>query len=378
MGTRPQTLLIFTQDPGAANCVADLPCALGALGWKVHLLTRGVAGSYLARRGISSCEVPSACSADALLAELEPTLCLVGTAGDPDTFGLALIDAARRVGIPSVGVMDACMNAASRFCGRSKAPLTHAPDWLLVPDEATKDAMAMIGYPTERMVLCGHPHYDYVLAERRRLSALDRNGFRKRLGVHPESHQPVVLYAAERLLGPTPGTLQYSEQYTLSGYSGSIGREEIVLEEFLGAVDCLAVRPYLILRLHPTALPGEYDAYAHKFDQVSQGELALEMIHVSDLVVGMSSMFLLEAVIMGIRTLSILPLVEEQDWLPSIRMGYTPCVNTRETLQSTLASLVRASDPVAARPMPAGFVGDALGRLVDSILRIASVRLRHG
>ena len=54
-----------------------------------------------------------------------------------------------------------------------------------------------------------------------------------------------------------------------------------------------------------------------EFDYFSQKELPLEVVYASDLVVGMTSMLLYEAALMGKVCLSIMPRSIEKAWLPS-------------------------------------------------------------
>lgn len=78
-----------------------------------------------------------------------------------------------------------------------------------------------------------------------------------------------------------------------------------------------------------------------EFDFISSGGSPLELIYAADLVVGLTSMLLLEAALLGKPTLSIVPRRGEMDFLPTIRMGITPCVTTREQLSSALAGLLQ-------------------------------------
>jgi hypothetical protein len=371
----PASVLLFVEDPGAANYVAGLPPAFAGRGLSCRLFATGAAVEYLRQRGIAAEAIPPGATAAQHLAALRPDLVLVGTSENPDTLGLALVTEARRLGVPSLGAVDALANSDHRFRGRSCQPLAHAPDWLLVPDQATADAFAALGYPPGRAVVCGHPHYQAVRAVSARLASQDRSQVRR--AVLPEAALPrqVVVFAAEISDGLNPAQYQRSPEYTLAGRGGSTARTAIVLEELLDALPLLRPRPYLVLRMHPKNHPDEFAAYAAEIDHVSRGGSPLELLHAADLVVGMTSMLLLEASLLDRLTLSIVPRPAERDWLPTTRSGLTPCATRREELRALLPQLL------AVPSAPSGLASALPDRPEEAILgvvRRALERKTHG
>jgi hypothetical protein len=95
-----------------------------------------------------------------------------------------------------------------------------------------------------------------------------------------------------------------------------------------------------VLRLHPKNTRDEFAAYLGEFDEVSAGGDPLALIHSADAVVGMTSMLLLEAALLGRPTLAIVPRAVERDWLPSIRAGVTRCATTRAEVAAELARVM--------------------------------------
>ncbi len=361
-------VLIFAEDPGAANYVAPLPTSLTERGWHTIVLAAGIAKGYLLARGVNTEAVQPSATAVQILDRIRPRVLLVGTADNPGTLGLALVAAARSAGITSVGVVDAPMNAEYRFRGRSDAALTFAPDWLLVPDEWTKQAFVALGFPATQAVVCGHPHYDYVRETAARLAAEERNVLRQRVLPGVPANQKVVVFVVEgveklRPLLPEP----LIHEYTLTGRGTSTGRTEILFEEFLDAIQAVTPRPYLVLRPHPKNTPDDYVAYLSGFDLVHTGGSPLELVYSADLVVGATSMLLLEAALLGRPTLSILLRADEKEWLPSIRTGVTPYVTTRAGLQSVLVDLLRAGSQPPPIDSHKIIVGGSLQRTVELI-----------
>lgn len=364
-------VMIFVEDPGAANSVAGLPDEFAAHGHRTRLFAAGFAAEYLRQRGVIAETVPPDATARRLLSDIRPQLVLVGTSENIDTIGLPLIVEARAHSADTVGVVDAPGNSAYRFRGRRSDPLAYAPDWLMVADDRTRREYANLGYPEHRIVVCGHPQFDFVRTEGARLAAEGIGAVRRRLFPRFTGDRPLVVFIAELSSGICDGDYQRTDDYTLSGRGQRDGRTEIVLEEFLDSLSAVEPRPYVVLRLHPKSPPGHLDAFRGEVDEVSAGP-PLDTVYAADLVVGMTSMLVCEAAILGKPTLSIVPRASELPSLPGFELDLVPAVTTREALRAELPRLLagRASVPAsqsegAALERMARFVASRLaGRAV--------------
>ena len=280
-------------------------------------------------------------AAKELLSKFKPRLALLGTSANPDTFGFDLIAEAHDLGVMTIGVLDAFGNADYRFRGHTVNPLAHAPEWLAVPDKWTKNAYTSLGYPSERIAVCGHPHYDYVLEATERLGESDRQVLRRVMFPFNHEDAPVVIFGAEPFIGLNPGKYGRKHNYTLEGRGNKLNRTEIVLEEFLDVIVRVKPIPYLVLRMHPRNTREELASFLGYFHQVSDDGVSLDLLFAADLVVGMTSMLLQEAAIMGRRTLSIVLRGAEKESLPMVRAGIIPCVSTQDELRTILPELLR-------------------------------------
>jgi hypothetical protein len=362
-------ILIFAEDPGPALYAAPLAEALAAKDWRVVVYAAGLARNFLRQRHIPFVPVDGSITAESILHQVQPRCLLTGTSENPDSLGLQLIYEAQRSGIMTAAFIDAGMNAAYRFRGRRNEPLAYAPDWILVPDDWTRDEFIRIGASADRTVVCGHPHYDYVRSLSRTWTAKEREQMRERLpGL--QKHQKVVVFLSEGSEGlsrlsspPSPS------EYTMQGRGNRRGRTEIIIEEFLEAVQTLPQRPYLVLRLHPKDRTDDFRAYTADFNHIDHASSPLELVFCADLVVGMTSMLLLEAALLGRRTLSVVPRAVERDWLPTVRQGVTPCVMHRADLVKALADLLRNGSSTPA-DLGSGLPENSLRRIVDCIGRI--------
>jgi hypothetical protein len=363
-------VLIFVEDPGPANFVSPVHGALSNNGKNSIILATGTALKCLADRGIRTEAIHANDSTERILEELAPKILLIGTSENSDSIGLKLIETARRKNIPTVGVIDAAANAEYRFRGRGDDPLAYVTDWILVADDWTRDEFLRVGASPDRTLVCGHPHYDYVLSLLRTWTAQDREQMRESLLPGLRKHQRVVVFVSEgaERLSRLPSSPSLSE-YTLRGRGNCTGRTEIIIEEFLGAVQTLPQRPYLVLRLHPKDRLDDFRAYASDFDHIDHASSPLELVFCADLVVGMTSMLLMEAALLGRQTLSVIPRAVERNWLAILRQGVTPCVMHRADLVKALADLLRNGSSAPA-DLCAGVPESSLARTVEFVERI--------
>lgn len=336
-------ILLFAEDPSAASYAALLLPALAHRGWRAKLLAVAVACDWLRSRGTEFTEAKAGTDAAALLREYRPHCVLTGTAENPETLGLHLIDAARAAGIPSVAFIDALMSAAYRFSGATGNPLAHAPDRLLVPDGKTLEAFAGLGYPRQHITVCGHPQYDQT----RTLAARwDNEGgtaaVRERLFPGIPTNRKILTFISEGSLRFELLPKRTMGEYGFSGRGIDKGRTKIILEEVLDAVAQMADRPCVVFRAHPIEEAEDYAEYANEIDRFSSGGSPLELVYASDLTVGMTSMLLLEAALLGRPTLAVLARESEIELLPSVRSGLTPHVLNRAALRVRLPALLGA------------------------------------
>jgi hypothetical protein len=330
------TLLAFLEDPGAANFLGPILKRQIAAGQDVQLYAKGTGAARLRDMGIAYSDAAEMGSAADAVSRMAPWAVLVGTSENLDTATFGLIAAARLAGIPSVGGVDSAANAAFRFRGHGNDPLAHAPDLLLLTDDLARRNFAALGFPEDRIIVCGHPYYDIVRAAGAAMAAEGQEVVRTRL--FPDAGpRPIVVFLGEISDGLNPLQFIKSADYTLAGRGEVMGRTQVVLEEFLDAVGALDTRPYLVLQPHPKNTEEELGAYYGEFDMVGRGGGALETVFAADLVVGMSTSLLVEAALLKRSTLSIVPRALEREWLPTTAAGVTPCLTHRADITQALA-----------------------------------------
>lgn len=360
-------VLILVEDPGAANYVVDLPAILAQSSLKTRLVAAGPAVAQLGLTDTLFETAETGSSADMLFDVMQPRILVTGTSEDPDALGLGLIDTARRRGITSVGVVDGAPNPELRFRGRGENALAHAPDYLLVPDQATRSAYINCGFSADQVHTCGHPLFDRVRETRRTLDTEDRTRQRHQL-FGDVGERPVIIFLAEVSDGLDPAQFRRQPDYTLTGSGQSNRRTDIVLEEFVTACKATIPDAFTVLRLHPKNNRDEFAAYANAVDQISTEGAVAPILHAADLVVGMTTVALVEATLLGRPTLSILPRPQESDWLPTIASGITPMVCGRADIAPALRATLGApvDDEWIETLIPSGAAA-RVGAVIQSI-----------
>ncbi len=127
-----------------------------------------------------------------------------------------------------------------------------------------------------------------------------------------------------------------------------------------------------MLRLHPGNGLEDYSQLHPRIDAVSHGGDPLPIVWCADLVVGMTTMLLVEAFLLGRPTLSVIPRAAEAEWLPTTASGLTPVATTRAQLIANLTALC-STDPVNIDDddtvLPRGATANYV-RLIENLLNI--------
>ena len=320
------SILLFVEDPGGANMAIDLPQVIMDQGHRMALMASGHAIRYLEDRGVTCQSIPDGMDANALLDKFESDIVVTATSENPDSFGLTLVDAANHRGIPSVGLIDMSCNAGLRFRGRSDSALAHAPDHLIVPDATTRNAFLALGFPSERLAVLGHPQYDRVWRRRMKLETGPPRT--------PQAH-PRWVFVAEGYDLLNRSASFCMPEYTLHGRGDTDWRTGIVLEEVLDAAGRYSPRPEIVVRLHPKNSRKDFTRWTAEISLDDACD-PFPGLWNADIVLGMTSMLLVEAAILGRPVLAVLPRAEERAWLGPLANDNIPSVTHREALLAWL------------------------------------------
>ncbi len=322
-------VLIFVEDPGAANFLAPVPAELTNLGVSSTLLATGLSVNHLRARNTEFVDLTSSSeSAADLISRYAPSAIVAGTAENKQTLAFALFREARAAQIPTVGVVDMVVNADCRFRGEGDDAFANAPAYIMVPDDDTRQAFESLGFAPDKLVVTGYPQFDFV---------------RQKLQEPPEStevstseYPAEIVFVAEPESKLNPALSKRNANYKFAGRGQSDFRTHIILEELIAALKATQIPARLVVRLHPKNSLEQFADYHTDVAEFSHGGDPLAAFQSADLVVGITSMALQEAAWLGKRTLAVLPESTDKEKLAAISSGLTPAVFSPGELHDAL------------------------------------------
>lgn len=231
------------------------------------------------------------------------------------------------LGIPSLSILDSWVWYARRFTDREGE--MHYPAKMGMIDEFAVGEAVNDGLPADKMAITGHPRFDRLKSE----WETDRPSFENDLRKKYRLDEGVL------------SVLFVSEAISRFGFEGEVGYDErSILEEVCRALQAggrALDKIRLLVKPHP-------DDYIDRLEDVLEGfELPWYMVDESetipalklaDLVVGMSSIILVDAVMVGKPTLSVQLGRRCEDWLMTNNAGITQAILTEQQLRDKIDS----------------------------------------
>jgi hypothetical protein len=218
--------------------------------------------------------------------------------------------------IPTVAILDYWSNYTMRLAPPSNAVI--CPDHYVVMDELAKKEAMLEGVSESIIRVLGHPGLDRYVGYRSKQSK-------------PISKALKVLYLSQ------PLSQLYGDSW---GYT-----EQSVWQDLLRANEQIPMQ--LHVKFHPKDNP----SFKEQFGAMSVTGDLIELMPQYDLVIGMNSMALLHAVIMGVRAVSYQPQLKKPDVCITTKLGLTPLLDHYSQLIAYLQQLqlsMENSEPLAA------------------------------
>ncbi|MCL4469614.1 MAG: CDP-glycerol glycerophosphotransferase family protein [Gammaproteobacteria bacterium] len=352
-------------DPGGANAVALVIEFLRAEGKvSVTALAYLQAATLWSERGIQFDTIKGEAADNDILKRLnEPkaNLLLTGTSANRFELEKRFIVAARQLGIPSMSVLDFWSNYALRFSDES-GNLCYLPDRIAVMDELARDEMVAAGIAGSRIVITGHPTLDGLDVYRQSFSSKRRCALRESLGVAPDDW--LVLYASQ------PPTFSDLDDTTLPPWLDRLRTVNVLLGALAVLAQSRGKCVTLLIRPHPRESGEIYRGLVHETVRivVSGAGDSRDLALAADAIVGMTTMFLVEARHLGRPTLSIrldLPLPDD---FPPSRSGLIRAVYREEDVASVMDELLNQPVPYLPLSEAQGNASGNVAQLLYSML----------
>lgn len=352
-------ILLFSRDPGGANTVIPLVGALNGRGYEVRLFGKDIALERYSMAGLNGMgitgfvnEINQGAIEDLLLSE-NPDFMITGTSAG-DFTEKYLWKAAEKLNIPSFAILDQWINYGIRFSRYSTAEMGEyekdksypfLPSKILVMDEYAREEAIKDGLDPSRILVSGQPYFETLLKEKEKVSSERLKELRSRLGIG--SDDLIITFASE------PVSKDYKNDYW--GFN-----EKTIFKELFEGAQEVSKRSEkkisIIIKVHPREDKDTFEGIASDTEKlkiiIDRDSKPMDLILISDVVAGMSSMFLIEAAIIGKPVLSILMGMKKERETPFIldRKGIIKSIKGREELINRLDEII-----VRGRKVNAGF-----------------------
>ncbi|KGF71677.1 hypothetical protein DO97_16300 [Neosynechococcus sphagnicola sy1] len=373
-------VLVAVQDVGGANALTPVIHQLRARQVEVVTLACGKALSVVQSAGIPHQALSLSELAESrmrsdlsqLLTTINPDILLLGTA-----WGLSLDKEILAVNQtcdrprPTVSLIDMWSNYRTRFTHPLSGELVLPTQIALMDAIAYEQAIAE-GLPLTHLIVTGQPYLEQLPLLLQKASVVDQAAaLRKTWLSESPTNSSIVLFASEAFSRDFPPHSPYYRGYTeITALQGLI--QAVELEEQRSH------RPWVIVdKLHPE----ESLAFVRAALSASQRQIhilehqpPLPCILAADLIVGMTSMFLVESAFCGQPTLSFQPdTLNPQDFIGS-RIGVVPAATSIAALSTWLSRQQIACQ----RQKPSGSPTDlpsfqhrgATTRVIDVLLKL--------
>ncbi|MDO8561477.1 MAG: hypothetical protein Q7S05_01480 [bacterium] len=298
----PKRILFCAKDAGGANAIAPVVAALAEEGASLQGVLVGPAQDiFSAARMRFTSQTASA-----------PDIFIAGTsAGDsPDKQIMKTLGSA-----PSLYVLDFWLNYWQRFSTAGEKDFAYMPTRICVMDDVARQEMLAEGFPAERLVVTGNPHFDHFA------DSITRENEEKER----------ILFVSQPL----------SSVANMPGFSPVAYDEYATLKDILQALGTLPEQYYVSLRLHPKEPADKYAEFLGPRVRRAPEKTLEEALSGAGLIVGISSPVLMQAAAAGKRVLSYEPELSGKDPLVSNRAGVTTRVESKKELADAMAAYAR-------------------------------------
>lgn len=311
-------VLLFSRDPGGANTVAPLYKRLVEKGYDVKLYGKDVALNKYNQYSLKGIDITSRLNSISqdeirkLLLKEAPDFLITGTSAD-DFTEKYLWKCAEELKIPSFAILDQWINYGLRFSRfgvselkeyEKKKEHIYLPSKILVMDTYAKKEIIKEGIEEDRILVSGHPYFDYLISKKETITDKMIKDFRGSIGLNEDDY--ILIYASEPI-SETYNESDNSEHYW--GYS-----ERTIFKEFISVLNKVAQKSSkkikLIIRLHPKEKENNYNDLIDNINNnisilIDKKLDGFKLMCASNLICGMSSMFLIEGAILGKSIISM-------------------------------------------------------------------------
>ena len=184
-----------------------------------------------------------------------------------------------------------------RFSFTEGNELDTLPDLICAVDSVMEEDLVSVGVPKNRIAITGSPHFERLRSIKTRFKKQGRSFFRKKFGFKDD--EIVVIFLSQ------PIKMDFGKDKF--GFD-----EEIILNDVIRAIKCQdwVRKARVIWKPHPREKSKRFEqrfpSTPFSFSEFSDGDI-MELMAGSDLVIGVFTMLLIEALLLGFCSVSYQP-----------------------------------------------------------------------
>ncbi len=275
------------------------------------------------------------------LSGFDCSLVVTGTTGLDDYTDRLLWKIAESSDLPSLVILDQWERYVERITGGFDF---FRPTFVASPDSDITRRLNELGIPKDLAVTVCHPAL-VALFENRKQIELGRESARDWVARYFGCSQSTLILFASQPIQLLKSRGSYYEDVSFD--------ESDVFELFMEGLEKSQLNDYsVVIKLHPSDEDGS--RYRSKCTNILRDEISkFSLLAAGDIVVGASSMLLIEAVVLGKQVVSLNPEKVDGERLITSRLGLNPEVRTSD-------EMMRALD----QPNPSGLIDDKVARLL--------------
>ncbi|GLR12921.1 hypothetical protein GCM10007907_17110 [Chitinimonas prasina] len=347
-------ILAVAGDPGGANALAPALGWLRQQGCRIHAAGYRQAPALWAALGWQVEPLPEhGFDAAAWLAGHGAALLLTATSANGVDLERRLWQHARLSGLTSLALLDFWSNYPLRF---QSSQDWIWPEHLAVMDAASAAELHTLGAP--QIHITGQPALDALPALLQAFTPARRQVLRD----DQQAGQSRTLLFVSQPLAALYGSEAAARQVV--GYC-----EADVWADLVAAIPTLTRHTQVWVRSHPRECMSDWRSRLapHAWARLAEGDNGRDWVLAADGVLGMNSMLLQEACLLGKSVMSYQPGLIGPDVLPANRHGWSTAVTRRAGFATQLAGWLDTLPPSSA-PLPDGQATERLGMLVLELL----------
>jgi hypothetical protein len=343
-------IFMFSRDPGGTNTIIPLVRPLRERGYEVILFGKDVALNICRQNGLEANDITEYVSGFGMaeiqefIKKINPDCVITGTSIE-DFTEKYLWKASEKLNIPSFAILDQWINYGIRFSKygayqsdiyRDDKVHPFLPMKILVMDDIAKHEAIQDGLEPSRIEITGQPYFETLMQKVDQITQNAIQGIRKQINVVEDDY--VITFASE------PVSVDYRGNIDGQAYWGYT--EKTIFEELIKTIENVSnefkKRITIVIKLHPREDKSSYlDEIKNKVNDsininIVDNVDSCSLIAASDLICGMSSMFLIEAVVIGKPVISITIGLNRENPFVLDRIGVLKSVHCTEELQEKL------------------------------------------